>query len=153
MAHTKAKGSSRLGRDSQSKRLGVKIFGGSPIKCGQIIIRQRGTKTLPGENVRRGGDDTLYATMSGFVKFKKISRKRFSGNSATQQVVSVVLNQKPNIKNQNISVKSKNFDQAKTETQVKPKIQEIESHKTKKQTIIEEKPVGKGIPTKREERK
>lgn len=90
MAHTKAKGTTKLGRDSESKRLGVKIFGGSAVKCGQIIVRQRGTKYLPGNNVRRGGDDTLYATTDGFILFKKINRNGFNGNSKRKQVVSVV---------------------------------------------------------------
>ena len=90
MAHTKAKGTTKLGRDSESKRLGVKIFGGSKIKCGQIIVRQRGTRYFPGESVKRGGDDTLYATADGFVQFKKINYKNFNGNSKKKQVVSIV---------------------------------------------------------------
>lgn len=158
MAHTKAKGTTKLGRDSESKRLGVKIFGGSSIKCGQIIIRQRGTKFFPGENVRRGGDDTLYATADGIVVFKKINCKRFNGNGKTRRVVSVEINQKSNVNppagGQNDSIKSKNFVQAKQEKmKIKSEIQEVESHKTKSQLISEEKPVGKGIPTKREEKK
>ena len=90
MAHTKAKGTTKLGRDSESKRLGVKIYGGSPIKCGQIIIRQRGTAYFPGEGVKKGGDDTLYATCDGVVKFKKVRYTNFTGNKKMKQIVSVV---------------------------------------------------------------
>ena len=70
MAHKKAGGSSRNGRDSESKRLGVKIFGGQAIKAGSIIIRQRGTKVHAGENVGCGRDHTLFATADGVVKFE-----------------------------------------------------------------------------------
>jgi large subunit ribosomal protein L27 len=74
MAHKKAGGSTALGRDSESKRLGVKLSDGQIAKAGNIIIRQRGTKYHPGENVRRGNDDTLFAVADGKVKFstKKI---------------------------------------------------------------------------------
>jgi len=70
MAHKKAGGSSRNGRDSESKRLGVKIFGGQLVKAGGIIIRQRGTKYHPGVNVGRGKDDTLYSKIEGHVQFR-----------------------------------------------------------------------------------
>jgi len=76
MAHKKGVGSSRNGRDSQSKRLGVKVFGGQIVKAGNIIIRQRGTKFHPGLNVGRGGDDTLFALIDGIVKFEHKDRKR-----------------------------------------------------------------------------
>ena len=69
MAHKKAGGSSRNGRDSAGKRLGVKLFDGQVCKGGAIIVRQRGTKFHPGDNVGRGGDDTLFATATGTVKF------------------------------------------------------------------------------------
>jgi len=69
MAHKKAGGSSRNGRDSQSKRLGVKVFGGEAINAGGIIVRQRGTKFHPGDNVGIGRDHTLFATVDGVVKF------------------------------------------------------------------------------------
>jgi large subunit ribosomal protein L27 len=71
MAHKKAGGSSRNGRDSESKRLGVKIYGGQVIKAGNIIIRQRGTKVHAGVNVGCGRDHTLFATADGVVKFEK----------------------------------------------------------------------------------
>jgi large subunit ribosomal protein L27 len=70
MAHKKAGGSTRNGRDSQSKRLGVKIFGGQEIKAGSIIIRQRGTAVHPGLNVGCGKDHTLFAKADGVVKFE-----------------------------------------------------------------------------------
>ena len=69
MAHKKAGGSSRNGRDSQSKRLGVKRFGGQIVPAGSIIVRQRGTKFFPGFNVGMGKDHTLFAKISGVVKF------------------------------------------------------------------------------------
>ncbi len=80
MAHKKAAGSTQLGRDSESKRLGVKIFGGQAVKAGNIIIRQRGTKHRPGENVRRGEDDTLYAVKDGTVAFSRKKVLRFNGS-------------------------------------------------------------------------
>lgn len=70
MAHKKAGGSSRNGRDSESKRLGVKVFGGHTIKAGGIIIRQRGTRVHPGVNVGCGRDHTLFAKADGIVKFE-----------------------------------------------------------------------------------
>jgi len=70
MAHKKAGGSSRNGRDSESKRLGVKRYGGEQVRAGNIIVRQRGTKFHPGVNVGRGGDDTLFATADGTVVFE-----------------------------------------------------------------------------------
>ena len=69
MSKTKGGGSTRNGRDSKSKRLGVKVYGGSTVPAGAIIVRQRGTKFHPGENVGRGGDDTLFATAPGVVTF------------------------------------------------------------------------------------
>ncbi len=90
MAHTKAKGSTKLGRDSESKRLGVKRFAGEVVAPGEIIIRQRGTKFWPGKNVRRGGDDTLYAMGKGVVKFSDKKRTRFDGSSKFTKVVSVI---------------------------------------------------------------
>lgn len=69
MAHKKAGGSSRNGRDSESKRLGVKIYGGQAINAGSIIVRQRGTKFHPGDNVGIGKDHTLFATANGTVQF------------------------------------------------------------------------------------
>ena len=76
MAHKKGVGSSRNGRDSNSKRLGVKVADGQSILAGGIILKQRGTKFHPGVNVRRGGDDTLFATSDGVVQFKRKGRDR-----------------------------------------------------------------------------
>jgi large subunit ribosomal protein L27 len=70
MAHKKGGGSSKNGRDSESKRLGVKAFGGQRVTAGSIIIRQRGTRIHPGEGVSKGGDDTLFATRDGVVTFR-----------------------------------------------------------------------------------
>ena len=71
MAHKKGQGSTKNGRDSESKRLGVKKFGGEFIRAGGIIVRQRGTKFHPGVNVQRGGDDTLFAVADGHVSFRE----------------------------------------------------------------------------------
>jgi len=80
MAHKKGGGSSRNGRDSQSQRLGVKIFGGQRVRSGNILVRQRGTKIKPGRNVGLGKDDTLFATTDGIVVYKTVrnNRKRVS---------------------------------------------------------------------------
>ena len=76
MAHKKGVGSSRNGRDSNAKRLGVKRFGGEQIQAGGIIVRQRGTKFHPGRNVGRGGDDTLSATADGIVTFERRANRK-----------------------------------------------------------------------------
>jgi large subunit ribosomal protein L27 len=76
MAHKKGTGSTRNGRDSNSKRLGVKRYGGQTVTAGCIIIRQRGTRVHPGENVGRGSDDTLFSLIDGVVKFEQRSRSR-----------------------------------------------------------------------------
>ena len=81
MSKTKGGGSTRNGRDSQAKRLGVKTYDGTVVNAGTIIVRQRGTKFHPGENVSRGGDDTLFATTTGSVKF---------GNRKGRRVVDVI---------------------------------------------------------------
>ncbi len=77
MAHKKGVGSSRNGRDSNPQYLGVKRFGGQPVKAGAILVRQRGTRFHPGRNVKRGSDDTLFALVEGVVKFES-----FRGRSA-----------------------------------------------------------------------
>jgi large subunit ribosomal protein L27 len=69
MSKTKGGGSTRNGRDSVSKRLGVKVYDGTQVQAGAILVRQRGTKIHPGDNVGRGGDDTLFATADGTVKY------------------------------------------------------------------------------------
>ena len=76
MAHKKGVGSTRNGRDSESKRLGVKKYGGETVKAGNILVRQRGTKFHPGNNVGKGKDDTLFAKILGTVKFERKSKTR-----------------------------------------------------------------------------
>ena len=76
MAHKKGVGSTKNGRDSESKRLGVKRADGQFVLAGNILVRQRGTKIHPGTNVGRGSDDTLFATASGHVKFERLGRDR-----------------------------------------------------------------------------
>jgi len=76
MAHKKGVGSSRNGRDSQSKRLGVKLYDGNAVRAGGIIVRQRGTKFHPGNNVGMGRDYTLFSLVDGLVKFENVSRDR-----------------------------------------------------------------------------
>ncbi len=77
MASKKAGGSTKNGRDSQSKRLGVKRFGGQNVKSGTIIVRQRGTKFQTGNNVKIGRDHTIYAVIEGLVKFERFSKEKF----------------------------------------------------------------------------
>lgn len=89
MAHTKAKGSSKLGRDSKSKRLGVKVFSGQKIQAGEIIVRQRGSKYFAGENVKIGNDDTLYAGTEGKVNYNCQKVRRFSGKYKNKTIVSI----------------------------------------------------------------
>jgi len=89
MAKTKAKGSSKLGRDSQPKYLGVKLFAGQKVKSGNIIVRQRGTKFLPGKNVKKGKDDTLYAVKEGILQFSKKRKKLFDKSKRPVTVVNV----------------------------------------------------------------
>lgn len=90
MAHTKAGGSTKLGRDSASKRLGVKRQNGQMVKAGEVLIRQRGTKYLPGKNVLRASDDTLYASKSGIVKFLSKKKIRFDGNSRCAKIIAII---------------------------------------------------------------
>jgi large subunit ribosomal protein L27 len=78
MAHKKGGGSSRNGRDSESKRLGVKAFGGQEVTAGSIIVRQRGTRIHPGVGVGKGGDDTLFARVDGVVTFHTSRGRRFA---------------------------------------------------------------------------
>ena len=75
MAHKKGQGSSRNGRESNSQRLGVKAFGGTPVTAGSILVRQRGTKFHPGRNVKRAKDDSLFALIDGVVVFDREGRR------------------------------------------------------------------------------
>ena len=92
MAHTKATGSTQLGRDSQPKYLGVKLHDGQIAKPGSIIIRQRGTKFLPGDGVRLGNDDTIYAVIAGKIKFTTKKKKLYNGRKRLAKVVNIVAN-------------------------------------------------------------
>lgn len=90
MAHKKAAGSTALGRDSISKRLGTKLYDGEFAKAGAIIVRQRGTRIRAGKNVKRGGDDTLFAVIPGYVKFLSKKVKKHDGNLVNTKFVNVV---------------------------------------------------------------
>ena len=90
MATTKSAGSTRLGRDSQPKYLGVKLSEGQKAQPGQILIRQRGTKWAPGKNVERGRDDTLYAMKEGVVRFTTRRKLRFDGSQRLSKIVNVL---------------------------------------------------------------
>ncbi|MFA5886953.1 MAG: 50S ribosomal protein L27 [Patescibacteria group bacterium] len=90
MAHKKAAGSTSLGRESESKRLGVKLTDGERAKTGAIIIRQRGTKYHPGLNVKKGKDDTLFALKPGIVKFSTKKLKKYDNSLKICKVVSVI---------------------------------------------------------------
>lgn len=89
MAHTKAIGSTKLGRDSVAKRLGVKVNDGEKVSVGEIIIRQRGTKYTPGLNVVRADDDTLYAKKTGVVRFLTRTKTKFDGSRRKATFVTV----------------------------------------------------------------
>jgi len=90
MATKKSGGSTALGRDSISKRLGIKIHDGKFAKSGSILIRQRGTKYHPGKNVKRGKDDTLFSTIAGIVKFNSKKLKKYDNQLKTATIVNVV---------------------------------------------------------------
>lgn len=90
MAKTKAAGTTKLGRESLPKYLGVKVADGQKVKIGQILVRQRGTKFLPGKNVKVGRDHTLYASKEGIVKFKTKKKICFDGNKRIAKVVEVL---------------------------------------------------------------
>lgn len=90
MAHKKAGGSTSLGRDSESKRLGVKLFAGQKTNAGNVLIRQRGAKYEAGLSVRRGSDDTLYAVKSGIVSFQKKQLRRFDGRLKQKTIINVI---------------------------------------------------------------
>jgi large subunit ribosomal protein L27 len=89
MATTKASGVTKLGRDSLPKYLGIKLYDGEPAKPGSIIVRQRGTKFLPGKNVARGNDDTLYALKEGVVHFQTKRKKGFNNSQRIVKIVNV----------------------------------------------------------------
>ncbi len=90
MAHKKAGGTTSLGRDSISKRLGVKIYGGQFAEAGNVIIRQRGTKYHLGKNMKKGADDTLYALVNGIVEFKTKKVREFTGKLVERIFVGII---------------------------------------------------------------
>ena len=90
MAHTKSAGSTKYGRDSQPKYLGVKKFDGEKVKIGDIIIRQRGSKFIAGAGVKKGGDDTLFSLTVGKVKFSTRRKNNFNGSTKRVNVVNVI---------------------------------------------------------------
>lgn len=89
MAKTKTKGTVRGGRDSRPKYLGVKVFGGQKVRPGMIIVRQRGTKFLPGKNVGQGRDDSLFALKAGIVRFKTKRKTRFDNSQRIVKVINI----------------------------------------------------------------
>lgn len=89
MAKTKAAGATKLGRDSLPKYLGIKLFEGQKAGVGQVLVRQRGTKVLAGKNVKRGGDDTLYALKEGVVKFTTKKKIGFNNSQRKVKVINV----------------------------------------------------------------
>ncbi len=101
MAHKKAAGSTSLGRESESKRLGVKLSDGEYAKIGSIIIRQRGTKYHPGLNVSKGKDDTLFAAKAGFVYFTSKKLRKFDNSLQDSKIVSVLPTAKPVVPTKN----------------------------------------------------
>lgn len=90
MAHTKSSGAAKNARDSQPKYLGVKKYAGEVVKPGSIVIRQRGSKFLPGAGIRRGGDDTLYAIREGKIEFITKRHIAFDGSMKYKKVVNVI---------------------------------------------------------------
>jgi|AntAceMinimDraft_18_1070375.scaffolds.fasta_scaffold00981_12 large subunit ribosomal protein L27 len=94
MSKTKASGTSKLGRDSRPKYLGVKLYSGQEVGPGMIIIKQKGTKFLPGKNVRRGRDDSLYSIKQGKVEFSTKRIRRFDNSQRRAKIVSVCVSKK-----------------------------------------------------------
>ena len=90
MAHTKSAGSTKYGRDSQPKYLGVKKYDGEKVQAGDIVIRQRGSRYCAGTGVRKGSDDTLYAVTPGVIKFTRIRKVRFDGTTRVAPVINVI---------------------------------------------------------------
>lgn len=90
MAHKKAGGSTRLGRDSKPQYLGTKVYDGQLVHAGSVIVRQRGTTIHPGKNVKKGVDDTLFAAISGKVKFTQRKRKRFDGKVKLTRFANII---------------------------------------------------------------
>jgi len=92
MAHKKAGGSTSLGRDSQSQRLGVKLFAGQKAKAGMVLVRQRDTRFHAGKNVGHGRDDTMFAKISGIVAFRALKKRKFDGQLRVTRYVDIIPN-------------------------------------------------------------
>lgn len=90
MSKSKNTGGTKLGRDSNPKFLGVKLYDGQPAKIGSVIVRQRGSKIIAGKNVKMGNDNTLYAIAPGTVKFRTIRKKNFSGTQRTAKIAEII---------------------------------------------------------------
>lgn len=90
MAHRAGKASSKLGRSSNPKYLGVKLFDGQKVRIGNIIVRQRGTKIVPGRNTKKGCDDTIFAMKEGIIKFKTFRKKLFTGRYRIAKMINVI---------------------------------------------------------------
>ena len=90
MAHAKAGGSTKLGRDSAAKRLGVKRSDGQKVEAGNVLIRQRGTKFYPGLNTKRGADDTIYSLIDGVVRFRAKRKMNFAGKTRKISIINVL---------------------------------------------------------------
>ncbi|MFY9462718.1 MAG: 50S ribosomal protein L27 [Candidatus Sungiibacteriota bacterium] len=90
MAHTKSAGAAKYGRDSQPKYLGIKKSDGQIVKNGDIVVRQRGTKFIAGQGIKRGGDDTLYAVREGLVQFRNHHKTRFDGSRRLSKIVHII---------------------------------------------------------------
>jgi len=125
MAHKKAGGSTRLGRDSKSKRLGVKVFGGQIAEAGSIILRQRGQKYRGGENVLVSKDYTLHASVTGTVKFATAKKELFTGQLKSARIVSVLPLEKKVAKKDAIKLVDKKVETVATQEAVvekKPRV-------------------------------
>jgi len=90
MAHRAGKASTKLGRDSQPKYLGIKLFDGQPVKPGNIIVRQRGTRYLPGTGTALAKDDSIYAITSGVIKFRTTKKTTFNGTKRVIKIVNIL---------------------------------------------------------------
>jgi len=142
MAHKKGAGSSKNGRESHSKRLGVKIFGGQAAIAGNIIVRQRGTKHHPGENVGLGKDHTLFAMIDGTVVFRK--RKDNRSFVSIAPIQEVIVEEKPKAKKAAPKKEAKVEDNVEKDTTAEAKVEEAPAVE-----VTPEKPKAKAAPKKK----
>jgi len=142
MAHKKGAGSSKNGRESHSKRLGVKIFGGQAAIAGNIIVRQRGTKHHPGENVGLGKDHTLFAMIDGTVVFRK--RKDNRSFVSIAPIQEVIVEEKPKAKKAAPKKEAKVEDKVEKDTTAEAKVEEAPAVE-----VTPEKPKAKAAPKKK----